>query len=99
MNTQVTETLQSPIDVEVVGQAIRASGLSSVGRASIRELVKLINEIEQQTGETYVRMEMGVPGLRPPEVGINAEIEALKAGVAAKYPMLDGLPILKQEIS
>ncbi len=99
MNTQVTETLQSPIDAEVVGHAIHASGLSSVGRASIRELVKLINEIEQQTGETYVRMEMGVPGLRPPEVGINAEIEALKAGVAAKYPMLDGLPILKQEIS
>ncbi len=95
----MTNTYQSPIDVEIVSQKIQASGLSSVGRASIRELVKLINEIEQQTGETYVRMEMGVPGLQPPEVGIDAEIEALKAGVAAKYPMLDGLPVLKQEIS
>jgi len=99
LNTQIVETVQSPIDAQIVGQKIKASGLSDVGRASIRELVRLVNQIEQQTGDTYVRMEMGVPGLPAPEVGINAEIEALKAGVAAKYPMLDGLPILKQEIS
>ncbi len=99
MNTSASKAFQTPIDVEIVEQKIQASGLASVGRASIRELVKLVNEIEQQTGETYVRMEMGVPGLPAPEIGISAEIEALKAGVAAKYPMLDGLPLLKQEIS
>jgi len=99
LNTQITETVKTPIDAQIVGQKIKESGLSDVGRGSIRELVRLVNEIEQQTGDTYVRMEMGVPGLPAPEVGINAEIEALKAGVAAKYPMLDGLPILKQEIS
>ena len=99
MNTHLKHTLNSPISAEIVEQKIQRSGLASVGRASIRELVRLVNQIEQSSGETYVRMEMGVPGLQPPEVGINAEIEALKAGVAAKYPMLDGLPSLKQEIS
>jgi aspartate/methionine/tyrosine aminotransferase len=44
-------------------------------------------------------MEMGVPGLPVPEVGINAEIEAIKSGVNSKYPMLEGLPELKNEIS
>ena len=99
MNTYLKKTLQNPIDATIVRQSIEASGLASIGRASIRELVKLVNEIEQSSGETYVRMEMGVPGLQPPEVGINAEIDALRAGVAAKYPMLEGLPALKQEIS
>jgi aspartate/methionine/tyrosine aminotransferase len=99
LRTIATEFHQSPIDADIVEQQIKASGLASVGLASIRELVKLVNDIEQQSGKTYIRMEMGVPGLLPPEVGINAEIKALKEGVAAKYPMLDGLPILKQEIS
>lgn len=99
MNIDLNKTLQNPINADIVAQKIQSSGLASLGGASIRELVRLINEIEQSTGETYIRMEMGVPGLQPPEVGINAEIDALKAGVAAKYPMLDGLPALKQEIS
>jgi len=97
--TRTKTPFQSPIDAEIVSKRIQALGLESIGQASIRELVKLVNDIEHQTGETYVRMEMGVPGLPAPEVGINAEIEALKAGVAAKYPMLDGLPILKREIA
>ncbi|MEH6824649.1 MAG: pyridoxal phosphate-dependent aminotransferase, partial [Motiliproteus sp.] len=99
MNIHINKMLRCPIDAETVRDKIQASGLASVGGASIRELVKLINEIEQSTGERYVRMEMGVPGLQPPAVGINAEIEALRAGVAAKYPMLDGLPALKHEVS
>ena len=99
MNNHLQNNFQTPINADMVDQKIQDSGLASVSRASIRELVKLINNIEQSTGETYIRMEMGVPGLQPPKVGINAEIEALRAGVAAKYPMLDGLPELKNEIS
>ncbi len=87
------------INYEVVNQKIKDSGLKNVGKASIRELVRLVNEIEAETGEKYVRMEMGVPGLTPPEVGTNAEIAALKKGVAASYPMIDGIVPLKKEIS
>ncbi len=97
MNTEINTN--TPINYEVVKQKIKESGLKNVGSASIRELVRLVNEIESETGDKFVRMEMGVPGLMPPEVGTNAEIEALKKGVASKYPMIDGIPQLKDEIS
>ena len=42
---------------------------------------------------------MGVPGLASPEIGINAEIKALRSGVSSKYPMIDGVVPLKNEIS
>ena len=89
----------TPINFDIVKQKIDESGLTSLGKASIREIVRLVNEIEAESGEKYIRMEMGVPGLPPPEVGTNAEIEALKSGVAAKYPMIDGIVQIKPEIS
>ncbi len=42
-------------------------------------------------------MEMGVPGLDPPQIGIQAEINALNSGVASKYPEIEGAPVLKKE--
>jgi aspartate/methionine/tyrosine aminotransferase len=89
----------TPISYKIVQEKIEASGLASVGKATIREIVRLINEIETATGEKFIRMEMGVPGLEPAKVGIDAEIEALRNGVAQKYPMIDGVPSLKKEIS
>lgn len=73
--------------------------IEDIGNATIREIVTLVNKSVEQTGTPFIRMEMGVPSLPPPEVGINAEIEALKNGVASKYPMLEGLPALKNEAS
>lgn len=89
----------TPINNEVVFRKIKDSGLASVGKATIRELVRLVNEIEAATGEQFVRMEMGVPGLEPANIGIEAEIKALRSGVASKYPMIDGIPPLKKEIA
>ncbi|PLX14089.1 MAG: aminotransferase, partial [Marinilabiliales bacterium] len=92
-------TRKTPIDACVVQKKLQESGLEKVGLASIREIVRLVNEIEKETGEKYIRMEMGVPGLPPAQVGIEGEIEALKSGVASKYPMIEGVDILKKEIS
>jgi aspartate/methionine/tyrosine aminotransferase len=89
----------TPIDRDIVSKKIRESGLEPVGDASIREIVKLINEVEKETGQKYIRMEMGVPGLEPPQIAINGEIDALKNGVASKYPMIEGIDELKKEIS
>lgn len=89
----------TPIPYDVVKQKIAESGLQKVGRATIREIVRLVNEIEVATGMKYIRMEMGVPGIEPNSVGIEAEIQALRSGVASKYPMIDGVPALKKEIS
>jgi len=92
-------TEKTPIDANIIKNKIEQSGLDKVGMASIRELVRLVNEIEKETGEKYIRMEMGVPGLEPAQVGIEGEINALKSGVASKYPMIEGVDILKKEIS
>ncbi|MEE4198080.1 MAG: pyridoxal phosphate-dependent aminotransferase [Bacteroidales bacterium] len=89
----------TPINEEVVKNKIEESGLGNIGSASIRELVRLVNGLERETGEKYIRMEMGVPGLEPAEAGIEGEIEALRNGVASKYPMIEGADILKKEIS
>jgi aspartate/methionine/tyrosine aminotransferase len=87
----------TPIDRKIVGEQIALSNLPDLGLASIREIVRLVNKIEQLTGEKFIRMEMGVPGLEPPEIGIEAEIAALHKGVASKYPMIEGVPELKRE--
>ncbi len=89
----------TPIDASVVETKIKESGLSSLDTASIREIVKLVNQIEKETGEKYIRMEMGVPGLPSPMVGIKAEKAALDDGVTSLYPNIEGLPQLKSETS
>ncbi len=89
----------TPINYEVVTEKIQESGLTSIGSATIREIKKLIDQIEKATGEKFIRMEMGIPGLPPAQIAIEAEIEALHKGVAAIYPDIYGIPQLKHEIS
>lgn len=88
----------TPIKEDIVSRKIKESGLANVGRASIRELVRLVNQVENESGQKYIRMEMGIPGLPPAQVGTDAEIEALKRGVAAIYPNIEGIPELKAEM-
>lgn len=91
--------VKTPIDAAIVRQEIEKMGLKSVGLASIRELNRIVNNIETASNQKYIRMEMGVPGLEPPKIAVDAEIEALKRGVGSKYPPFDGIPELKREIS
>lgn len=87
------------IDKSIVKSVIEEMHLPDFNKATIREIVAIANKVESLTGEKYVRMEMGVPGLAPDAIGTAAEIEALQKGVASKYPMLDGHPELKKEAS
>ncbi len=87
----------TPIDYNIVKEEIENSGLAEIGKGTIREIVRTVNNIEKASGDKFIRMEMGVPGLAPPEIGINAEIAALKKGVASKYPMIEGIAELKPE--
>ena len=87
----------TPINYDVVQQHILESKIRNVGKATIREIKRLINGIETETGEKFIRMEMGVPGLPATAIGVQAEIEALQKGVAAIYPDIEGTPILKKE--
>lgn len=89
----------SPLDKNLVEEKIAQLRIPDVGKASIREIVALVNAVEEATGIKYIRMEMGVPGLPPASVGVEAEKEALDRGVAAIYPMVDGIKPLKEEAS
>jgi aspartate/methionine/tyrosine aminotransferase len=91
------ENRQTPIDAQVVNQALQACGLQHPGKASIREIKKLVDLIEVGSGQKFVRMEMGIPGLPPPQVGVEAQIQALRDGVAAIYPDIQGTAELKRE--
>lgn len=88
----------TPIDYNIVTQKLKESGIPSVGKATIREIKKLVDQIQTATGEKFIRMEMGIPGLPTSEIAINAEIEALQSGIAAIYPDIWGMPELKKEI-
>jgi len=88
-----------PITRDLVQRITSEIGIPKPGRASIREIVNLVNHIEKESGIRFIRMEMGIPGLKPPEIAINAEIEALKKGVAAIYPPIEGVASLKEETS
>lgn len=90
---------QPLIPKEVIDQELKELRISDPGSATIRELVALVNALESKTGIKFVRMEMGVPGLPPSRIGVEAEIEALKRGVASDYPMVDGIKPLKDEAS
>ena len=86
-----------PISREIVKRLVKKTGIASPGNASIREIVQLVNMIENETGIIFIRLEMGVPGLPAPSVAIDAEIAALKRGVASIYPVINGIPELKHE--
>ena len=89
----------TPIPRSIVDQEKKNSGLHDIGKASIREVVRLVNNIEKASGQQYIKMEMGVPGLPAATIGINAQIEALQSGRASIYPSIEGIGSLKEEAS
>jgi aspartate/methionine/tyrosine aminotransferase len=89
----------SPLNKKLVEEKIAQLRIPNIGKASIREIVALVNLVEEASDFKYVRMEMGVPGLPPAKVGVEAEKEALDRGVSAIYPMVDGIKPLKEESS
>jgi hypothetical protein len=84
---------------EQIKGIIDSFNLPDFSKATIREIVGIGKKIEAETGMRMARMEMGVPGVPASEIGVNAEIEALKRGVASVYPTLEGEKALKEESS
>ena len=87
------------IPVEVAKKVFAESNLPCIGRAGIREINKLAFDLEAASGVKFIHMELGNPGLPAAQAGIDAQVEAVKRGVAATYPPIDGVPALKKEAS
>ena len=52
--------MNTPVDVKIVEKNIRNCGICDVSKSSIREMVRLVNDIEKDSNVKFFRMEMGV---------------------------------------
>lgn len=91
--------MNTPLDYQVVTSAIDEMQLGDFSGATIRDIAMLAGKLEKLTGEPFIRLEMGVPGLKPSRIGIEAEKQALDEGCAAIYPPNAGIERLKQAAS
>ena len=89
----------TPIEKELIDKTISDFKIIDFAKATIREVKAIASRAEAASGVEFIKMEMGVPGLPPSEVGVKAEIEALQKGVASLYPDINGIPELKQAAS
>ena len=89
----------TPVKKEVVDGILDDLQIRDYSKATIREISAIAAQAEEETGVEFVKMEMGVPGLPPAKVGVDAEVSALQAGIASLYPNISGLPALKKEAS
>lgn len=89
----------TPIEQKLIDETIKEFNIADFSKATIREVKAIAAKVEATSGVEFIKMEMGVPGLPPSTVGVEAEIEALQKGIASLYPDINGLPTLKEEAS
>ena len=91
--------MNTPLDYNIVTEAINEMGLGDFSQATIRDLQGLSQTLEKKTGQQVIHLEMGVPGLQPSEIALKAEQEALANGCATMYPPNGGIPRIKKAAS
>ncbi len=87
------------IDNAALSSVLEQMGISDISNATIRQSGEIARILEKELGVEFLHLEMGIPGLPPAQVGVDAEVEALKAGVASIYPNMAGIPELKANAS
>lgn len=88
-----------PISQEILDKSAADLGIVDIATATIRQIVSLSEALEDVADEKFIHLELGNPGLPPSKVGVEAEIEALRHGVANSYPAITGIPELKDAAS
>lgn len=88
-----------PISQEILDKTAADLGIVDMSTATIRQIVSLSEALELEADEKFIHLELGNPGLPPSEIGVEAEIEALRRGVANSYPAITGIPELKKAAS
>ena len=89
----------TPIKREIVDGLIEKFGIQDFAKATIREVKQVAATAEKESGVEFIKMEMGIPGLPAAQVGVDAQIQALKDGIAHSYPDIQGYPELKKQAS
>ena len=91
--------MKTVIEPSIIDGIMKELEITDVKRASIRQVGAVVRAAEAATGTEYIHFEMGVPGLPPSAIGVQAECEALQRGVASVYPIIDGIPEVKEQAS
>lgn len=88
-----------PFDRSVLGSVLERMDIADIAQATIRQSGDVARTLERETGTEFIHLEMGIPGLPPARIGVEAECEALHRGIASQYPNMFGHPGLKQAAS
>lgn len=88
-----------PISNDLLQRALENSNVTDLSLATIRQTGDIARFLKKESQAEFLHLEMGVPGLKPERVGVDAEREALDLGVASIYPNMFGIPGLKDGAS
>ena len=88
-----------PISTQELHDNLCSMQVQDITSATIRQIVRLSKQIEEISGEEFIHLEMGNPGLPSVNIGVEAECAALRGGIANKYPNIEGFPELKDVAS
>ena len=91
--------MKTPIDRSVLDAVLVHMGISDISCATIRQSGEIARTLEKEQDVEFLHLEMGIPGLPPASIGVEAECAALQRGVASIYPNMMGTPELKNQAS
>jgi len=85
-----------PVSREQIEGVLQKIGISDICKATIRQTANTALELERISGERFLHLELGIPGLEAGRIGIEAQKKALDSGVASVYPSAFGIPEVKE---
>ena len=88
-----------PVSSSALASVLAEMGINDIADASIRQSGAIGRRLEKATSTEFLHLEMGIPGLPPSAVGVEAECAALRSGIASQYPDMLGAEPLKKEAS
>ena len=84
-----------PVSENVLQDVLKKLDISDINNATIRQCVNVAHELEHISGEKFVHLEFGIPGIAACQIGVDAQKKALDSGYASVYPPACGIQELK----
>lgn len=85
-----------PVETRQLLEAMAHLEIEDLNCATIRQIAALAGMLEDVSGEQFVHLELGNPGLAAELQGIDAHCKALRSGISNQYPNAAGIPQLKK---
>ena len=85
-----------PVSEKEISGVLKNMDISDIGHTTIRQCVNVAYALERISGEKFVHLEFGIPGIDACRIGIDAQKKALDDGYASVYPPAGGIPELKE---